>query len=134
MGVWPLEIFQFFQRGDRLYTSVCRRQILMYKDDPRAERVKQTLLLVVTLSTHTFYTFVFTLLKLEFLMRFPALILIEINMHAFQNSNFLNDVSYIFYNILDTSFHEYIHLYFLFKSNKYYDPQIQLGINKNPLS
>ena len=29
-----------FQRGDRLYTSesdVCRRQILTYKDGPRAE-------------------------------------------------------------------------------------------------
>ena len=42
MGLRSLEIFYFFQRGDRLYTSesdVYRRQILTYKDDPRAERV-----------------------------------------------------------------------------------------------
>ena len=42
MGVWPLEIFQLFQCGDRLYTSesdVYRRQILTYKDGTRAERV-----------------------------------------------------------------------------------------------
>ena len=34
---------KFFQGGDHLYTpesDVCRRQILMYKDDPRAEKVK----------------------------------------------------------------------------------------------
>ena len=34
---------QFFQRGDRLYTSesdVCRRQILAYKVDPRTKRIK----------------------------------------------------------------------------------------------
>ena len=34
----------FFQCGDRLYTSesdVYRRQILTYKDDPRAGRVKK---------------------------------------------------------------------------------------------
>ena len=53
IGLWPLEIFQFFQFGDRLYTSesdVYRRQILTYnkhqiltyKDDPCAERVKQS--------------------------------------------------------------------------------------------
>ena len=32
-----------FHRDNRLYTSesdVCRRQILMYKDDPRTERIK----------------------------------------------------------------------------------------------
>ena len=32
-----------FQCGDRLYTSesdVCRRQILMYKDGPRTERIQ----------------------------------------------------------------------------------------------
>ena len=42
MGVRPLEIFKFFQRGDRLHTSesdVYRRQILTYKDDPCTERV-----------------------------------------------------------------------------------------------
>ena len=36
-------MFYFFQSGDRLYTSesdVYRRQILTYKDGPRAERVK----------------------------------------------------------------------------------------------
>ena len=41
MGLRPL--FYFFQCGDRLYTSesdVYRRQILSYKDGPRAERVK----------------------------------------------------------------------------------------------
>ena len=34
---------QLFQHRDRLYTSesdVCRRQILMYKDGPHAERIK----------------------------------------------------------------------------------------------
>ena len=36
MGLRPLEIFQFFQRGDRLYTS---GEILTYKDGLRAERV-----------------------------------------------------------------------------------------------
>ena len=43
MGLRPLEIFQFFQCEDRLDTSesdVYRRQILTYKDGPRAERVK----------------------------------------------------------------------------------------------
>ena len=38
-----------FQRGDRLYTSksdVCRRQILTYKDGPRAERIKIFLMVV----------------------------------------------------------------------------------------
>ena len=42
MGLWSLEIFQFFQRGDRLNTSeydVYRRHILTYKDGPSAERV-----------------------------------------------------------------------------------------------
>ena len=42
MGLRPLEIFKFFQRGDRLYTSesdVYRRQILTYKDGPHTERV-----------------------------------------------------------------------------------------------
>ena len=42
MGLRPLEIFNFFQCEDRLYTSesdVYRRQILTYKDSPRAERV-----------------------------------------------------------------------------------------------
>ena len=36
-------VIQPFQRGNRLYTSesdVCRRQILTYKDDPRAERIE----------------------------------------------------------------------------------------------
>ena len=45
MGLRPLEIFYFFQRGDRLYTSesdVYRRQIMTYKDGPRAERVNPT--------------------------------------------------------------------------------------------
>ena len=43
MGLRPLEIFSFFQCGDRLYTSefdVYRRQILTYKDGPSAERVE----------------------------------------------------------------------------------------------
>ena len=42
MGLRPLEIFNFFQCEDRLYTSesdVYRRQILTYKDGPRTERV-----------------------------------------------------------------------------------------------
>ena len=50
LGLRLLEIFYFFQRGDRIYTSesadvsylyvrICRRQILTYKYDPRAERV-----------------------------------------------------------------------------------------------
>ena len=43
MGLRPLQIFQFLQRGDRLYTSesdVYRRQILTTKVDPRAVRVE----------------------------------------------------------------------------------------------
>ena len=43
MGLRPLEFFIFFPCGDRLYTSesdVYRRQILTYKDGPRAVRVK----------------------------------------------------------------------------------------------
>ena len=43
MVLWSLEIFYFFQRGDRLYTSesdVYRRQILTYKDGSRAERLR----------------------------------------------------------------------------------------------
>ena len=38
MGLPPLEIFSFFQRGDGLHTSesdVYRRQILTYIDGPR---------------------------------------------------------------------------------------------------
>ena len=38
-----------FHRGNRLYTSesdVYRRQILMYKDDPRTERIKIFLMVV----------------------------------------------------------------------------------------
>ena len=45
MGLQPLYIFKLFQRGDRLYTSesdVYRRQILTYKDGPRAARVNKT--------------------------------------------------------------------------------------------
>ena len=41
MDLRPLEIFYFFQCGDRLNTSesdVCRRQILTYIDSPRTER------------------------------------------------------------------------------------------------
>ena len=44
MGLWPLELFKFFQRGQRLYTSesdVYRRHILTYKDGPRAESVNR---------------------------------------------------------------------------------------------
>ena len=44
MGLRPLEIFQLFQCGDRIWKSesdVCRRQILTSKDGPRIERVKQ---------------------------------------------------------------------------------------------
>ena len=43
MALWPLEVFYFFQCVDCLFTSesdVYRRQILTYKDGPRAERVK----------------------------------------------------------------------------------------------
>ena len=43
MCLRSLEIFEFFQRGDRLYASesdVYRRQILTHKDGPRAGRVK----------------------------------------------------------------------------------------------
>ena len=43
MGQRPLQRFQLFQCGDRLYTSesdVYRRQILTSKDGPRTERVK----------------------------------------------------------------------------------------------
>ena len=38
-----LKILYFFQCGGRLYTSesdMNRRQILMYKDDPRAKKIK----------------------------------------------------------------------------------------------
>ena len=41
----PLELFQFFQCGDCLYTSesdVYRRQIMTYKDGPRTERVSES--------------------------------------------------------------------------------------------
>ena len=44
MGLRPLEICLFFERGDRLYTSesaVYRRHILRYIYGPRAERVKR---------------------------------------------------------------------------------------------
>ena len=44
MDLRPSYIFQFFQRGDRPYTSesdVCRRPILTYKDDPRAKRAAE---------------------------------------------------------------------------------------------
>ena len=52
MGLRPLEISQFFQRVDRIYTAesniykkdtasdVYSRPILTYKDGPRAEKVK----------------------------------------------------------------------------------------------
>ena len=43
MRLRPLIIFEFFQCGDRLFTSesdVYRRQILTYKGSPHAERVK----------------------------------------------------------------------------------------------
>ena len=42
MGLRPLEIFLFFECGDRPYTSesdAYRRQILSDKDVPRAKRV-----------------------------------------------------------------------------------------------
>ena len=42
MGLRVLDILYFLQRGYRLYTTepdVYRRQILTYKDGPRAERV-----------------------------------------------------------------------------------------------
>ena len=44
MGLRSLEIFQFFQLGDRLHTSesdVYRRHTLTYKDGPRAEMTNQ---------------------------------------------------------------------------------------------
>ena len=44
MGLRLLEIFQFFQYGDRFYTSESdfyRRQILTYKDGPRTVWGKQ---------------------------------------------------------------------------------------------
>ena len=37
MDLRPLDIFKFFQRGDRL-SDVHRRQILTYKDVPRGEK------------------------------------------------------------------------------------------------
>ena len=43
MGVRPLEIFYFFQCGNRFYMSeyyIYGRQIQTYKDEHRAERVK----------------------------------------------------------------------------------------------
>ena len=43
MELRPLEILEFFQCGNRFYTSesdVYRRHILTYKDDPRTERAK----------------------------------------------------------------------------------------------
>ena len=39
MGIRPLEIFRLFQCGYRLYRRQSR-QIQMYKDDPRSERVQ----------------------------------------------------------------------------------------------
>ena len=51
MGLRPLEIVLFFQCGDRLYTSesaVYRRQILTYKDGPRAERVNAQIISLKT--------------------------------------------------------------------------------------
>ena len=45
MGLRPFKICQFFQFGDRLYTSesdVYRRHILTYKDGFRAGRVEAT--------------------------------------------------------------------------------------------
>ena len=42
LWVYGLEIFQFFQCGDRLYTpesDVSIRQILTYGDGPRTEKV-----------------------------------------------------------------------------------------------
>ena len=45
MGLRPLEIFSFFQCGDRLYTSesdVYRRQILTYKDVPALKELRAT--------------------------------------------------------------------------------------------
>ena len=50
MRLWPLEIFEFVQRGDRLYTSesdVYGRQILTYKDGSRAERVNLTTIVTI---------------------------------------------------------------------------------------
>ena len=46
MGLRSLEIFSFFQHGNRRYTSesaVYRGQILTYKDGPRADRVIEPL-------------------------------------------------------------------------------------------
>ena len=50
-SIRPLEIFQFFQCGDRVYTSesdVCRRQILTYKDGPRTERFNNSYSVIET--------------------------------------------------------------------------------------
>ena len=58
-GLRILEIFQFFQRGDRLYTSesdVYRRRILMYKDGPHAERVKTLIRVILIISTMIGYS------------------------------------------------------------------------------
>ena len=59
MGLRPLEIFQFFRRGDRLSTSesdVFTRQILTCKDVPHAERGKTAdvfcQMLIVNQSSH----------------------------------------------------------------------------------
>ena len=46
VGLRPLYIFQFFQSGNRLYTSesdVYRRQILTYEDGSRTEKVTPAL-------------------------------------------------------------------------------------------
>ena len=57
MGLRPVEIFQFFLYGDRLYTwesDVYRRQIPTYKDGPRTERVKFFAYKSITIETNYF--------------------------------------------------------------------------------
>ena len=42
-------MFYPFQRGDRLYTSepdVCGRQVLTYKDGPRAENIERFIMII----------------------------------------------------------------------------------------
>ena len=61
MGRRPLEICQFFQCGDGLYTlasDVYGRQILTYKDDPLAETVNHCGTLKTTIGIMVFFSFI----------------------------------------------------------------------------
>ena len=57
MGLRPLLVSYFFQRGDSFYTSesdVCRRQILAYKDGPRAERIERQCIIILNYISHDY--------------------------------------------------------------------------------